>query len=151
MKKKWQVEKLANTEQMCWRFLNLSSVIFLCIARGQDEKAVIWFETLLEDTPEKEDPSCTQTCYGVWNSTVRDSLVWVFQSFQLKYKNFWKGLHLILLKLSDHFPGLRSWGKALKNGATRGSLENSNKDSGPRRESGQAPNNNKYLHVSSIS
>lgn len=51
-------------------------------------------------TPRKKKySSYTQTCYGVWNSTVRDSLVWVFQSFQLKHKNFWKGLHLILLKL----------------------------------------------------
>lgn len=73
--------------------------------------------------------------------------------FPIETQKFLKGVTPYSLKtLSDHFPGLQhSWGKALKNGATRGSLENSNKDSGPRRESGQAPNNNKYLHVSSIS
>lgn len=67
---------------------------------GQDEKVVMWFEMLLEGTPEK-CLSYAQTCCGLWNYILRDSLLWVFQNFQLNYEDFWKGLclYLALLKL----------------------------------------------------
>ena len=67
---------------------------------GQDEKVVMWFEMLLEGTPEK-CLSYAQTCWGLWNYILRDSLLWVFQGFQLNYGDFWKGLclYLDLLKL----------------------------------------------------
>lgn len=42
--KKWHMEKLVTSEGF-W--------IIVCIARGQEERVVIWFETLLEGTPKK--------------------------------------------------------------------------------------------------
>lgn len=80
---------------------------------GQDEReSSDAIEMLLEGTPEKY-LSYAETCSGLWNYTLKIHCLGSFQSFQLNYKDFWKGLRLIswsLKTLSDCFPRLQlSW------------------------------------------